>query len=103
MTERPEWNKFIATVRGSILACTCGSDLQSTPSIREHWQMGHFDLTVESRRVRIEIVDEAEQAERLLLKYGHHEYTCPGRVPNGDCPCGWWAHFERLVKKYATR
>ncbi len=47
---RPLWEDLLLTIGSvqgvSIISCSCGSSLESFQSLREHWQMGHFDTPV---------------------------------------------------------
>jgi len=41
---RPRWED-ITNMKGYI-QCSCGLTIQLMPTLREHWQLGHFDTPV---------------------------------------------------------
>lgn len=44
---RPDWETVYAnTVGGYVLCRGCGTILQTTEGVHEHWYMGHFDKWV---------------------------------------------------------
>lgn len=43
VTLRPEWHMFYRRMVGAYVKCNCGSTLQTTQALRDHWQWGHFD------------------------------------------------------------
>ncbi len=40
---RPDWKEFSS--REGYVECSCGSILQTKQVLREHWQLGHMDIT----------------------------------------------------------
>ena len=44
---RPDWNMILKQTLGTVVICSCGRDLESQLSLRDHWQAGHFDYDEE--------------------------------------------------------
>ena len=60
---RPKWED-VSHPKGYVM-CSCGQILQTQESVREHWQLGHFD------KVKTPQVKMGEELRQLVFKEGY--------------------------------
>ena len=44
---RPDFDELCKQLSGAYVACSCGHILETFEQVREHWQLGHFDMVQE--------------------------------------------------------
>jgi hypothetical protein len=65
--KRPNYHKLISDFVGSYVACSCGLTLITQEEIRDHWQLGHFDYTVDEDEEYLEEINkEIREYSKLI-------------------------------------